>query len=134
MEFVIIRAYIGVLIYASIIDIRKLMVYDRVHLLIILFSILNQTFFNNIAGALILTIPFLMIAIKTNQIGGGDIKYIFTNSLFLGLQKSYGGILIGLACLLIYHYSKKIVSNEVRGKQIALIPFLSLGFIISILL
>jgi leader peptidase (prepilin peptidase)/N-methyltransferase len=129
-------AYVITLQYASIIDIRKQMIYDRVHIIIIVLSVLtlsNQELLINFLGAAIISIPFLMLALKTDKLGGGDIKLIFCNNLFLGFWTGYAGVVIGLAIIILFYVVKwKAVHSKNRAVPMA--PFLSGGYMISLIL
>lgn len=72
MEKITIILYLAILIYASITDYRCLIIKDRVHLMFILLSIIRRiirasgsiNFLCPLAGAFVITIPFLILAIK----------------------------------------------------------------------
>ena len=70
-DVIICLIYLGVLMYASTTDFRKLVVYDRVHVIIMILGFINyHTVLINVIGAVFLTLPFLFIAIRSNQLGG----------------------------------------------------------------
>ena len=129
-DVVICLIYLGVLMYASATDFKKLVVYDRVHVIIMMLGFINyRSALVNVIGALFLTLPFLYIAIRSNQLGGGDVKFIFANGVFLGFKNSYLGIMAGLLCLILIFYLLKGIRWKGKTKM-ALVPFLSLGYFI----
>ena len=137
MEVIILMIYICVLISASITDYRKLIIYDRVHIIIILLSLIqvhDLNYFTRIGGAILIALPFLVLAVRTDKFGGGDIKFIFANSLFLGFAFSYGGILIGFTLVILQYGFRCIRSKTDKSRRIALAPYLSIGYIILILI
>lgn len=133
MSSIILLIYIGILIYASIIDYRTFTVRNRVHIIIMLLTLTklkdSNIFFMLLQGVM-LTIPFLYLAIKTNQLGGGDIKFIFVNAMILGGIKSYYGIIIGLIICIGVWGVKKALRIKGKSNKIPLIPYLSMGYII----
>lgn len=137
MEVIILIMYIAVLIYASITDYRKFIIYDRVHVIIILLSLFQAhglDYILRIGGAVLIALPFLMLAVRTDKFGGGDIKFIFTNTLFLGFVLSYGAILIGFTLVILHYVFRFIRSKSDQNKKIALAPYLSAAYISVILL
>lgn len=132
---IVLIIYIGIMIYASITDYHRLIIPDKVNVIIMLLALVSNGGYKilwNLCGALFITIPFLLIAIKTNQLGGGDIKFIFVNSTFLGFTKGYVGITIGLFLVIIRYIYLKIRKREDKNRRIPLAPYLSGGFIITI--
>lgn len=125
-------AYLVLLVYASVIDYRKCIIYDRTQLMLIILAILacrcnGRIFLLNMFGAIFISLPFLTIALKTNQLGGGDVKFIFTNCLLLGFKGGYSGIVIGLSVIIVTYIVKW--RREDKGKKaIPMAPFLSVGF------
>lgn len=134
MEGVLGLTYLGTLLYASITDRKQLIVKDRVHIIIIILGIIQyQTVFGHLIGALVITIPFLVFAIETDKLGGGDVKFIFANTVLLGFKESYAGMLAGLTALILIFYMKKVLRG-IGSKRIAFVPFLSLGYMVVFLL
>jgi leader peptidase (prepilin peptidase)/N-methyltransferase len=124
--------YLILLVYSSVVDYKKKIIYDKVHLMLILLAFLicgcnGYTFALKLIGATFISIPFLIVAMKTNQLGGGDVKFIFSNSMLLGFWKGYIGILIGLAAIIIIYLVKWRKENNKR-RVIPMAPFLSIGF------
>jgi leader peptidase (prepilin peptidase)/N-methyltransferase len=87
-----------------------------------------------IGGAVLIALPFLMLAIKTDKFGGGDIKFIFSNTLFLGFTFSYGSILIGFTLVILHYVWRRISRKTDKDRRIALVPYLSIGYIVLTLL
>jgi len=132
MEMIILTIYIAVLIFASITDYHKYIIYDQVHIIIIFLSLVQVHDLNyilRIGGAVLIALPFLMLAVKTDKFGGGDIKFIFANTLFLGFTFSYGSILIGFTLVILHYVWRRISRKTDKDRRIALVPYLSIGYI-----
>jgi leader peptidase (prepilin peptidase)/N-methyltransferase len=129
--------YLVVLFYSSITDLKYKIIKNRVHVIIIILGVIHSQGLANLltlfVGSLVITIPFLVIAIKTNKFGGGDVKFIFANGIYLGFWNNYIGILLGLSLVIINHVLLRIRHKGNKERQIPLAPFLSAGyFIVSI--
>lgn len=124
--------YIGILIYASIYDWKYLIVQNRVHIIIVILTIMSGEFrISNLIGAIFITTPILLLSMYKNLIGGGDIKFIFMNTLYCGFTASYFGIIVGLIIAVLYAFVGKL-SGRYQSKsksKIPLIPFLSIGYL-----
>lgn len=132
---IVVIIYTGILIYSSITDHHSLIISDKVNVIIMILALVSNEGYEilwNLCGALFITLPFLLIAVKTNQLGGGDIKFIFVNSTFLGFTKGYAGIIIGLFLVIIRYIYLKVRKREDKNRRIPLAPYLSGGFIITI--
>ncbi len=120
--------YLLVLLLSSIIDIKKRYVYNFTYIAIIaLFAAdtgFSEKLFIRIVSALIITIPILTLTLKNDFIGGGDIKFIFCNTLMNGFSKSINGIILGCLLLTVYYY---FINKNTKKPML---PFLSIGFFI----
>lgn len=134
MEVTKVTIYCFLLIYASITDIKSFIVKDRVHICIIILALLNfKSIPLTLFGAVVLTLPFLYVGVKTNGIGGGDIKFIFANGLYLGFLENYVGIVIGLISVIVVYLFRKIQHSTNKNRKIPLIPHLALGYFMVLL-
>ena len=118
---------------ASIQDIRTREVSNIVHILIILISIPFLTFnkvIGSIIGFMILFIPNLF---RENGIGGADIKFMFASGLILGIENTLIATIVSMIVAIIYVFIRKsILKNNIAS--IPLIPFLSIGCLVSYLI
>lgn len=126
--------YSVILLYASYYDYRYLIVQNRIPTFIIVLALFfNRISFSHILGALGITLPILFYAIWKDQIGGGDVKFIFANTIYWGFEMSYIAIIVGLISVLVVMLPRRMGRKQ-QPNCIPLVPFLSFGYlIISIL-
>ena len=113
--------YLVILFAASVIDVRKRYVYNITHIAVISLFIadvgFNKELIIRIISALIITIPILILTLKKDFIGGGDIKFIFCNTLM-------NGFILGCLLMTVYFFINKDKTKK------PMLPFLSIGFYI----
>ncbi len=128
--------YIIILFYASAYDRKYMIVENRIHFVLFLLTIISGNMnLEKLIGATVITIPLLLLTLYKNGIGGGDIKYLFFNTLFLGFSAAYTGIVAGLSVAVLYALFTRNRSGKSKyQRKIPLVPFLSTGFLLSILL
>lgn len=127
--------YALILTYASIVDIRNKIIPDKVHVLIILLSLCSINSFNSIIGFFIVPLPFLITAfIKGDGIGGGDIKFMAANGLFLGLKGGFIGSFIGLTIAVLINIAYYKIKNKDKEISFPLAPYLSIGCVLTYVL
>lgn len=124
-------AILGILIMASITDIRKQevpVVYQVLLLCLIPFSFRLE----NLWGIAV-AIPFFIAAVATDRIGGGDFKVIAILGILLGF---YETLLTVIAGCLIFIFSSLVI-GRIKGKGKNLFPFipsLTLGYVGTLVL
>ncbi len=120
--------FLLVLFVASLEDIKKRIISDKIHLCIIVLALVNGINYENIIAFFVIPLPFLILALaKDGAIGGGDIKFISVCSLFLGINGGYLGTLLGLAVAVSVN---KIKSNDI----FPMVPYLSIGYFLCVFL
>lgn len=118
----------ALLLAASVYDIQKRIIPDRISLGIALTGLL--TFEPMKLSGILAAVLFLIIALFFGGIDGGDIKLMAAVGLVLGFTKIMTATVIGLTALLIFHAGKTIIqrlSGRTVQKAYPLAPFLSLG-------
>ena len=131
---IIVVCYVVILLYASYKDYKTYTVSRFTNMGILALALTDLSGFPlHLAGAVVLTIPFLYLAVKTNQMGGGDIKFIFANGCFLGLNANYTGVCIGFFLVMLVGIVKKHCRNYKEKKKIALVPYLVAGYLLVII-
>lgn len=117
--------YILILIYATYQDIKILQVKKLVNVFIIILALMGKFY---LLDAFVITLPFLIIAVKANVVGGGDIKFIFANACLLGIEKMYTALLIGFG-ILSFQYLIMKLKNSKMNKKVPLLPYLVTGLL-----
>lgn len=124
---------IFVLAISSYIDIKHHVVYMPFNIVIVLigfvYNVINKYIIIDILLGYIL-IPFILIIInifKKDSIGDGDIEFISSMGIFLGYRRQAIAFFIGILSLFLY-------SLIYKKERYALIPFLSFGFIVVLLI
>ena len=127
------------LITASVIDIKRREIPDKINIMIALTGLLHFKPVN-LAGILI-ALPFLATAIRCKgRLGGGDIKFMAAAGLVLGFDMAVFAAITGLTASLIYcavRHLIRIIRRKTEKKQstaFPLAPFLSLGCMTAFLL
>ncbi len=125
--------FILTLIYAGYIDYRKRIIPDKVHVIIILLSLMaNFNPFRSIIGLLLLPIPFIIpIFFNEDSVGGGDIKIVGAIGFFLGLERGMIAVIIGLAIAVIFSL---FILKKDRKDSFPFGPYIAIGSIISLLI
>ncbi len=127
---------ISLLITISIIDFKHKIIPDSLNIALgilgIIYIIINKTIFSSLIGSLIGLALFLLIALLTNAMGGGDIKLMAVLGLIFGIK---GVLFITLfsfvigAIISVILIIRKIKS---RKDEIPFGPFISLSALIYI--
>ncbi|WOO35770.1 hypothetical protein R2R35_18490 [Anaerocolumna sp. AGMB13020] len=134
MEMIDILCYIITLLYASVYDYKYLTVQNRINVVIAFLAIMCSDFtIWRLLVAFLFTLPILLLAVYKNSIGGGDIKFIFSNILYLGFSAGYAGLIIGLPLAVLFALVSKYILKQQIDK-IPLVPFLSIGFLVTIIM
>lgn len=116
-------------IIGSIFDLRKRIMPDTINLLISMLCLINFKSINIIA--IVIPIMLLLLTIKYDGIGGGDIKFILAISIVLGFYKTILVIVLGLTTMITVYFLIKMVKWKCNN-AFPLIPFFTLGIIIQI--
>lgn len=120
--------FAALLLAASVFDMQKRIIPDKISLGIALTGLL--TFEPMKLSGILAAVLFLIIALFFGGIDGGDIKLMAAAGLVLGFTKIMTATVIGLTALLVFH-AGKIIIQRLRGRTVQkaypLAPFLSLG-------
>ncbi|WP_129721371.1 prepilin peptidase [Xylanivirga thermophila] len=125
--------FILTIIYAGYIDFKKKIIPDRVHVIIMLSSLLiDFNLCQSITGLLFLPIPFILsVFFNEDTVGGGDIKIVGAIGFFLGLRKGTIAIIIGLTISVIFNL---FIFNKNRNDSFPLAPYIAIGSFLSLLI
>lgn len=126
--------YVGLLLYAAYKDYKTYTISNSLNMGILLLSLFDIAKFPlHLLGAVIITVPFLYLGVKTNGLGGGDIKFIFANGCMLGGYANYTGVLIGFLLVSITILVRKIRKTYEGTRKVAFAPYLVAGYLIVLL-
>ncbi|QAA32740.1 prepilin peptidase [Clostridium manihotivorum] len=127
--------YALILVYGSYVDIRTKTIPDRVHVLILLVSLIKINLISSILGFLIVPLPFFITALlKGGGIGGGDVKFMAASGFFLAIKGGFIASIIGLLLALCVNAIVYKVKNKDKNISFPLAPYLSIGCFLSYLI
>lgn len=138
-QFIISTLLTIFLIIIAYIDIDTMIIYDRFHILIagiaiIEIILLKSNILNHIIGTLIISIPFLILAMISNGLGGGDIKLMAAAGFLLGVNKIFVAFIISSLIGGIYAIYV-LINKKAKGKDaIPFGPFLCIGIYLGYLI
>lgn len=118
--------YFGVLLFCSVYDIRTFRVLDRMNLFILMLAVFFQIFSRNsslldIFYSVMAGIFLLFLSAFTDCMGGGDVKFVFCNFVFLGFGSGIKALFLSCGLVVLCNLGKK-------RARIPMIPYLSFGF------
>lgn len=122
--------FVCLLLIATISDLRSRIIPDWVSFLILLIGLLS---FNasSITGAIIAALPFLIVAMITGKLGGGDVKLIGAIGFVLGPYRgTYASVIAFLFLFAFLILLKSLGRKGLKDQSFAFAPFLSAGGII----
>ncbi len=140
LEGAVIFCYLGILFVVALIDWDTRLIYNRFHILIAILAVI-QLFLvpehgigDRLVGALIVSVPMLVLAlIVPGAFGGGDIKLMAAAGLFLGTDANVCAMFFGLLSGGAYAAFMLVTKKLKRNDQFAFGPFLALGLGIAAL-
>ena len=116
------------LILAGAADIAAREIPDAFHLLIAMAGLIGFQPVSALAGFLVVPLPFLIAALKTGKIGGGDVKLMAASGFALGVSGGFWMMFWGLLMALLWNASMR------QGKgSLPLAPFLAFGCFVVLL-
>lgn len=134
MSFFVLSSLVAV----SFIDFEFQIIPDRFWIIILILGIINlfisdKSLTSHIIGFFAISVPFLIVALITNGLGGGDVKLMAAAGLYLGLQNILLSVIVGsiIGCI----YALILLSRKKANKKTEMPfgPFLSIGIIIALL-
>ena len=95
---------------------------------------LGAPLLSRVIGMFLISVPMMGIAlIRPGSFGGGDIKLAFASGAFLGWRGVLEGTVYGIVLASTYCLWVIFIKKENRDIQFALGPYLSVGYILSLL-
>lgn len=117
-----------VLIVAGTIDLATYEIPDCLHLLIAMAGLINFQPLSAFLGFLLVPLPFLIAALKTEKIGGGDVKLMAASGFALGVTGGIGMMIWGLTAALLWNRAYRW-----GQKSLPLAPFLAFGCFMALM-
>lgn len=141
LNTIIYCALFSSLLIISFVDLKIYIIPDSINIFIFILALI-YIFFNklnilyHIIGFFLISLPFLIIAVLTEGIGGGDVKLFAVCGLFLGgahifLAMFLSCILASIFGIILKFLNKAKIENNKLA--IPLAPYISIGVIISML-
>ncbi len=130
---------VGILLYASVTDIKTRRVPDSVSLMLLILAFVDMDMTSlpsMLIGAATVFIPQLALAVirPDRAIGGADLKISTALAFLLGATRGIFALVVGMLIAVIY----MAIYNKVNGKDqkgsFPLVPFLSVGATLAFLI
>lgn len=130
---------LGILLYASIKDLREHEVPDTVWKLIAVLGLVNislRDLPSMLLGAALVFLPQIIPAVINTEkaMGGADIKISTACAFLLGTGRGLAAFIIGLTLFVIVVPILRKIRNEENGEPFPMVPFLSVGTIAAYLM
>ncbi|WP_300566836.1 A24 family peptidase [uncultured Acetatifactor sp.] len=124
-----------VLVLAGAADIATHEIPDALHLLVAMAGLIGLQPVSALLGFLLVPLPFLMAALKTGKIGGGDVKLMAASGFALGVSGGFWMMFWGLLMALLWNASmrKGREDTSLEKSSIPLAPFLAFGCFVVLL-
>ena len=97
------------------------------------FSLSGTVWWEHLIGAFIVSLPLFLVMMFTGGIGGGDVKLMFCLGLLLGYKLTLVTFLFGIVIAAVVAVVLRVFCGKGAKYQLALVPFLSLGAMIALL-
>ena len=123
------------LILAGAADIAAREIPDAFHLLIAMAGLIGFQPVSALAGFLVVPLPFLIAALKTGKIGGGDVKLMAASGFAMGVSGGFWMMFWGLLMALLWNasMSKGRKGTSLGKSRLPLAPFLAFGCFVVLL-
>ena len=122
-------AFAGLLLAASLWDVRKRVIPNTLCVLILLAGLIRFSPAN--VFGIFTALPLLVAALlKPDGLGGGDVKLAAACGFVLGFGRGMTGLALGLALTLLFYGALRLRRGAGNApKALPLAPFLSCGFL-----
>lgn len=126
----------GILMYASLSDLKKREVPDYVSVMILILALVNFNTSNlpsMLIGAAMVFVPQMVIAVTRPErsVGGADIKISTAVAFLLGAQSGLFALIVGLTLAVVTMLILSRTDKTRKGKGFPLVPFLAIGTMIA---
>ena len=130
---------LGILLYASIKDLREHEVPNTVWKLIVMLGLVNishRDLPSMFLGAVLVFLPQIIPAVINTEkaMGGADIKISTACAFLLGAGRGLAAFIIGLTLFVLIVPILRKIRHEENGEPFPMVPFLSVGTIAAYLI
>ena len=130
---------LGILLYASIKDLREHEVPNTVWKLIVMLGLVNislRDLPSMLLGAALVFLPQIIPAVINTEkaMGGADIKISTACAFLLGAGRGLAAFIMGLTLFVIVVPILRKIRHEENGEPFPMVPFLSVGTIAAYLI
>lgn len=112
----------SLLIIAGVCDLMTYEIPDCLHILIAMVGLIGFQPLPALLGTVLVPLPFLIAALKTEKIGGGDVKLMAACGFAIGVTSGVWMMIWGLFMALMWH-----TAFRREKKSLPLAPFLAFG-------
>lgn len=129
---------LAILIIIAFIDADHKIIPDRFIITILALGIINvflsgDDYLSHIIGFFVVSVPFLLIALLTGGMGGGDIKLMAAAGLYLGWAGALLSVIVGSVAGAVYAVFLLATKRAGRKSEVPFGPFLALGIAVAVL-
>lgn len=118
------------LLTASFLDIKTHTLPDGIHIVLLLIGLISFHPMSAFFGLVLTALPFLITAMLTRGIGGGDVKLMAACGFVLGPIGGVAATAMSMLSLFFWIALCKLFSKRIK-EPVALAPFLSIGCILA---
>ncbi|MCD8027577.1 MAG: prepilin peptidase [Erysipelotrichaceae bacterium] len=140
LSIMFVIAYILSLVFItiSLIDIDTMIVDDRFQLILAVIAIISTffidiSFIDRVVGCVALVLPFYLLNMYKECIGGADLKLMAIMGWMLGFCNALIGLYISIITASLYSLGMLLQQKVTTKNLIPFIPFLCIGFFVSLL-
>lgn len=140
VKTVFVSLFFVLLLTIGIIDQKTGFIYDRMNLAVLVLAVIfilctpGESMLSHLLGALVLSVPLLLLAVLLHGFGGGDIKLAFCAGLFLGFRLMLMATFLSVVSCGLYSILL-LCRNKASGKtELPFGPFLAFGMIASMVI
>ncbi len=97
------------------------------------FSLTGTVWWEHLIGAVVISVPLFVLMMVTGGVGGGDVKLMFCLGLLLAWKLTIVAFFFGVILAALVALVLRIWCGKGGKYQLPLVPFLSLGAVIALL-
>ncbi len=132
IEWLFSTAFLGCLLIQTYTDLRYMLLYDKVHITMVIVGLLYVIYKGDIlqglSGAVVcFGIMLLLYLVSRGGMGEGDVKFSFVLGLWLGVEQGLAGLLLAFVIGAISGIALLAVERGEKRRMIPFGPFMAIG-------